>query len=131
MAHPGLVPVCREVFDEVLGGWPNQLGKLREDVVVTAHDLLDVASAGGEVTERGVRSNINVALRYIDSWLKGTGAAAIFNLMEDAATAEIARCQVWQWVRNGTKLADGTVGHAGAGDGVVGRRTRRRARRAR
>ncbi|AIG74516.1 Malate synthase [Amycolatopsis japonica] len=109
VAHPGLVPVCREVFDNVLGGWPNQLGKLREDVVVTAEDLLDVASAGGEVTEAGVRANINVALRYIDAWLRGTGAAAIHNLMEDAATAEIARCQVWQWIRNGTKLEDGTA----------------------
>ncbi|GAB2768043.1 malate synthase A [Amycolatopsis magusensis] len=109
VAHPGLVPVCREVFDEVLGGWPNQLGKLREDVVVTAEDLLDVASAGGEVTEDGLRANINVGLRYLDSWLRGTGAAGISNLMEDAATAEIARCQVWQWIRNGTKLADGTA----------------------
>ncbi|RZQ64491.1 malate synthase A [Amycolatopsis suaedae] len=109
VAHPGLVPVCREVFDEVLGGWPNQLGKLREDVVVTADDLLDVASAGGEVTEQGVRANVNVALRYLDAWLRGTGAAAIFGLMEDAATAEIARCQVWQWIRNGTKLTDGTA----------------------
>ncbi|UOZ10596.1 malate synthase A [Amycolatopsis sp. WQ 127309] len=109
VAHPGLVPVCREVFDGVLGGWPNQLGKLREDVDVTAEDLLDVASAGGEVTEAGVRANINVALRYVDAWLRGTGAAAIHNLMEDAATAEIARCQVWQWIRNGTKLEDGTA----------------------
>ncbi|QWF83320.1 malate synthase A [Amycolatopsis sp. CA-230715] len=109
VAHPGLVPVCEKVFDEVLGGWPNQLGKLREDVVVTADDLLDVASAGGEVTEKGVRANINVGLRYIDAWLRGTGAAAIHNLMEDAATAEIARCQVWQWIRNGTKLEDGTA----------------------
>ncbi|WP_414941441.1 malate synthase A [Amycolatopsis sp. cmx-11-51] len=109
VAHPGLVPVCREVFDGVLGGWPNQLGKVREDVVVTAEDLLDVASAGGEVTEAGVRANINVALRYIDAWLRGTGAAAIHNLMEDAATAEIARCQIWQWIRNGTKLEDGTA----------------------
>ncbi|WAL64386.1 malate synthase A [Amycolatopsis cynarae] len=109
VAHPGLVPVCEAAFDEVLGGWPNQLGRLREDVRVTAEDLLNVASAGGEVTEKGVRANINVGLRYIDSWLRGTGAAAIFNLMEDAATAEIARCQVWQWVRNGTKLGDGTA----------------------
>ena len=93
----------------MLGGWPNQLGKLREDVHVTAEDLLDVASAGGEVTEAGVRANINVALRYVDAWLRGTGAAAIHNLMEDAATAEIARCQVWQWIRNGTKLEDGTA----------------------
>ncbi|GHF81285.1 malate synthase [Amycolatopsis bartoniae] len=109
VAHPGLVPVCDEVFSEALGGWPNQLGRLRDDVSVTGEDLLNVASAGGEVTERGVRANINVALRYVDSWLRGTGAAAIFNLMEDAATAEIARCQVWQWVRNGTKLDDGTA----------------------
>ncbi|WP_158887427.1 malate synthase A [Amycolatopsis anabasis] len=109
VAHPGLVPVCREVFDGVLGDKPNQIGKLREDVVVTADDLLNVASAGGEVTENGLRANINVALRYVDAWLRGTGAAAIFNLMEDAATAEIARCQVWQWIRNGTKLDDGTA----------------------
>ncbi|WP_236794860.1 malate synthase A [Amycolatopsis sp. GM8] len=109
VAHPGLVPVCDEVFTEVLGGWPNQLGRLRDDVSVSEDDLLNVASAGGEVTEKGVRSNINVALRYIDSWLRGTGAAAIFNLMEDAATAEIVRCQVWQWIRNGTKLDDGTA----------------------
>ncbi|EHR52084.1 malate synthase A [Saccharomonospora marina XMU15] len=109
VAHPALVPVCREVFDGVLGGWSNQLGKLREDVEVDAPDLLNVASAGGEVTEQGVRSNINVALRYLDAWLRGSGAAAIFNLMEDAATAEIARCQVWQWLRNGTKLDDGTL----------------------
>jgi malate synthase len=109
VAHPDLVPVCREVFDEVLGGWPNQLGRLRGDVQVTAEDLLNVAGTGGEVTERGVRANINVMLRYVDSWLRGTGAAAIFNLVEDAATAEIARCQVWQWIRNGAKLDDGTA----------------------
>ncbi|HEV7974522.1 malate synthase A [Amycolatopsis sp.] len=109
VAHPGLVPVCRGVFDDVLGGWPNQIGKLRDDVVVTSDDLLDVASAGGQVTEAGVRANINVALRYVDAWLGGVGAAAISNLMEDAATAEIARCQVWQWIRNGTKLEDGTA----------------------
>src|SRR5690349_21066921 len=75
VAHPDLVPVCKEVFDGVLGANPNQLGKLREDVHVTAEDLLDVASAGGEVTEAGVRANINVALRYVDAWLRGTGAA--------------------------------------------------------
>jgi malate synthase len=109
VAHPGLVPVCQEVFDGVLGERPNQVDKLRDDVVVTAEDLLDVASAGGEVTEAGVRANINVALRYVDSWLRGTGAASISDLMEDAATAEIARCQVWQWIRNGTKLDDGTA----------------------
>ncbi|WP_034273642.1 malate synthase A [Haloechinothrix halophila] len=109
VAHPGLAPVCREVFDGVLGGKPNQLDRLREDVSVGAEDLLNVASAGGDVTEEGLRANLNVALRYVDSWLRGTGAAAISNLMEDAATAEIARCQVWQWIYNGTKLSDGTA----------------------
>lgn len=109
VAHPGLVETCREVFDGVLGDRPNQVGKLRDDVVVTAEDLLNVASSGGEVTEQGLRANINVGLRYIDAWLRGTGAAAISGLMEDAATAEIARCQVWQWIRNGTKLTDGTA----------------------
>ncbi|MGH3451035.1 MAG: malate synthase A, partial [Haloechinothrix sp.] len=109
VAHPGLVPVCREVFDGVLGDEPNQVTRLRDDVHVTAEDLLNVAGAGGEVTEQGLRNNINVALRYVDAWLRGTGAAAIFGLMEDAATAEIARCQVWQWIYNGTKFGDGTA----------------------
>lgn len=107
VAHPGLVPACREVFDAALGEKPNQVDKQRSDVVVTATDLLDVRVPGGQVTERGLRGNINVALRYIDSWLRGTGAAAIGGLMEDAATAEIARSQVWQWIRNATPLADG------------------------
>lgn len=107
VAHPGLVAVCRDVFDEVLGDRPNQLDKLRDDVVVTEHDLLDVAVAGGVVTEAGLRANINVSLRYIDSWLRGTGAAAIFELAEDAATAEISRCQVWQWLRHAVTLDDG------------------------
>ncbi|MCP2255788.1 malate synthase [Prauserella aidingensis] len=109
VAHPGLVGTCREAFDAVLGDEPNQLAVRRDDVDVTAADLLDVASAGGEVTEEGVRGNINVTLRYLDAWLRGTGAAAIHGLMEDAATAEIARCQVWQWIRHDTKLTDGTV----------------------
>ncbi|MGH3515832.1 MAG: malate synthase A [Haloechinothrix sp.] len=120
VAHPGLVPVCREVFDWVLGEKPNQLDRLRDDVNVSAEDLLNVAGTGGDVTEEGLRNNINVALRYLDAWLRGTGAAAIrppcapptapeqrLSLMEDAATAEIARCQVWQWIYNGTKLASG------------------------
>ncbi|MBA0125032.1 malate synthase A [Haloechinothrix sp. YIM 98757] len=109
VAHPGLVPVCREVFDTYLGRNPHQIDRKRQDVSVDRDDLLNVAGSGGDVTEDGLRANIDVALRYVDSWLRGTGAAAIHDLMEDAATAEIARCQVWQWIHNGTKLADGTV----------------------
>jgi len=107
VAHPGLVPVCETAFDARLGSAPHQLDVRREDVTVTAADLLDIASAGAVVTEAGLRNNITVALRYIDEWLRGTGAVAIFNLMEDAATAEIARCQVWQWLRHGIRLDDG------------------------
>jgi malate synthase len=109
VAHPALVPVCRQVFDRHLHERPHQHERRREEVVVTAADLTDFASAGGEVTEAGVRNNIAVALRYLREWLGGTGAVAIFDLMEDAATAEIARCQIWQWVRNGTRIADGRV----------------------
>jgi malate synthase len=107
VAHPGLVPLCREVFDATLGERPHQLDRLREDVSVSASRLLDIASAGAEVTEAGLRNNIAVALRYVDAWLRGSGAVAIYGLMEDAATAEIARCQVWQWIRNATPLTDG------------------------
>ena len=107
VAHPGLVPICREVFDGVLGDQPNQLGKLREDVSVDAADLLAVAKTPGEITEAGLRNDISVGLQYLESWLRGGGAVAIFNLMEDAATAEIARSQVWQWLHNDVTLADG------------------------
>lgn len=107
VAHPGLVQVCQEVFDEVLGDRPHQLDRLREDVAVTAADLLAVEKTPGRVTSAGLRNNVAVALRYIDAWLGGTGAVALYNLMEDAATAEIARCQVWQWLQHGTPLADG------------------------
>ncbi len=107
VAHPDLVPICREVFDQVLGAAPNQLGKLRDDVQVTAADLLAVDRTPGAVTEAGLRNNISVALQYLASWLAGTGAVAIFNLMEDAATAEISRSQVWQWVHNDVRLAEG------------------------
>ena len=79
----------------------------REDVAVAAADLLDVASTGGAVTEAGIRTNVSVGVRYIASWLTGTGAAAIDNLMEDAATAEISRSQVWQWIRHGVRMDDG------------------------
>jgi malate synthase len=107
VAHPDLVTVAGEVFDRVLGERPNQKQKLREDVRVTADDLLDVAIAGGLVTERGVRGNVSIGLAYLASWLAGNGAAAISNLMEDAATAEISRSQLWQWRTRGARLADG------------------------
>ena len=108
VAHPDLVPVCREIFDRVLGERPNQLGRRRDDVEVTAAQLLDVAATGGAVTEAGLRSNVSVALQYLEAWLRGNGAVAIFNLMEDAATAEISRSQVWQWIHNDIRLDDGT-----------------------
>ncbi|GAA3949154.1 malate synthase A [Actinomadura viridis] len=107
VAHPDLVPVCREVFDGVLGDRPNQRDRLREDVRVSAGDLLNVAATPGEITEAGLRNNIDVALRYLATWLDGAGAVAIHNLMEDAATAEISRSQVWQWIYNGVALKEG------------------------
>jgi malate synthase len=107
VAHPGLVGVCRDAFDAALGDRPHQMDRLREDVSVTAADLLSVDRTPGQVTLAGVQANVAVALRYFDAWLGGTGAAAIFDLMEDAATAEIARCQVWQWVHHGTPIAGG------------------------
>jgi malate synthase len=106
VAHPDLVPLCAEVFDRVLRDRPNQLDH-RPDAQVTAADLLDFAATPGGVTAAGLRGNVSVALRYLDSWLAGTGAAAIDNLMEDAATAEICRAQIWQWIRNGTLLDTG------------------------
>jgi len=108
VAHPDLVPVAREVFDAVLGDRPNQLDKQRDDVRVTAADLVAIDSADGEPTREGLRNDVRVGIRYIASWLRGNGAAGIDNLMEDAATAEIARCQVWQWVHHGVVLSDGT-----------------------
>jgi malate synthase len=108
VAHPDLVPVCREIFDRVLGDRPNQLDRRRDDVSVNAAQLLDVAATGGAVTEAGVRSNVSVALQYLEAWLRGNGAVAINNLMEDAATAEISRSQVWQWIHNGVRTDDGT-----------------------
>jgi malate synthase len=107
VAHPDLVPVCREMFDAVLGDKPNQLAKLRTDVSVTADQLLDIASTPGDATEEGVRSAVDVGVRYLVSWLNGNGAAAIHNLMEDAATAEISRSQLWQWVHNDVRLTNG------------------------
>src|SRR5690606_12371724 len=106
VAHPDLVPVCREVFDGVLGDRPNQLDRLREDVTVTAADLLAVSETPGDITEAGLRDNVDVALRYLAAWMGGQGAVAIHNLMEDAATAEISRSQIWQWIHNDITLAD-------------------------
>ncbi|MFG2100061.1 malate synthase A [Micromonospora echinaurantiaca] len=106
VAHPDLVPVCREVFDAVLGDRPHQLDRTRDEVRVTAAQLLDVKSTPGRRTEAGLRNDISVGVQYLASWLRGTGAVAIFNLMEDAATAEISRSQVWQWLHNGVTLDD-------------------------
>ncbi len=101
VAHPDLVPVAMAEFDAVLGERPNQLERLREDVSTTAADLLNVAATPGGITEAGVRANVSVGIRYIAAWLQGVGAAAIDNLMEDAATAEISRSQIWQWLHHG------------------------------
>jgi malate synthase len=109
VAHPDLVPVCQEVFDAALGDKPNQLDRRRDDVRVTAEQLLDVAATPGRVTEAGLRSNVSVALQYIEAWLGGNGAVGINNLMEDAATAEISRSQVWQWLHAGVRLDTGDV----------------------
>ncbi len=113
VAHPDLVPVCEQVFDGVLGERPNQLGRHREDVRVAEARMLgsglDIASVPGSITEAGLRGNIDVALRYLEAWLGGNGAVGIHNLMEDAATAEISRSQVWQWVHNGVRLDTGRV----------------------
>jgi len=106
VAHPDLVSTCAEVFDAVLGDRPNQLDRLRDDVAVTAAQLLDIPSAGGSNTEAGLRSNLYVAVAYLAVWLSGNGAVAIHSLMEDAATAEISRSQVWQELHNEVELAD-------------------------
>jgi malate synthase len=96
-----------EEFDKVLGDRPNQIDRKREDVHVTPEQLLDARSAGDERTEEGLRLNCNVGIQYISSWLRGNGAAGIYGLMEDAATAEISRSQVWQWVHHGVTLDNG------------------------
>jgi malate synthase len=106
VAHPGLVPVAREVFDRLMPG-PNNLGRLREDVSVTGADLLAVPA--GRVTRAGLRGNIDVGIRYLAAWLGGNGCVPIHHLMEDAATAEISRAQLWQWVRHNATLEDGTA----------------------
>ncbi|WP_062311766.1 malate synthase A [Demequina rhizosphaerae] len=109
VAHPGLVAVARAEFDTVLGDRPDQRDRLRDDVRVTAADLLDVRIAGAQVTAAGVRANVAAGLRYLESWLRGTGAAAIDNLMEDVATAEISRSQLWQWIHLRVATAEGIL----------------------
>jgi malate synthase len=110
VAHPDLVPVAREAFDRALGDRPNQKHVLRDDVSPRAEDLLSVGIRDGKITEAGVRLNIDVALQYVQAWLNGNGAVGIHNLMEDAATAEISRAQLWQWIRHRAPLE---------GDGVM------------
>ncbi|RMH79369.1 MAG: malate synthase A [Actinomyces sp.] len=107
VAHPDLVPVARAEFDKVLGDRPNQVERQRDDVYITPGDLLSVPSTGGSITEAGLRTNVSVGIRYLAAWLTGTGAAAIDNLMEDAATAEISRAQIWQWVHHAATLSNG------------------------
>ena len=108
VAHPDLVATARAEFDAVLGDKPNQLDRLRDDVHVTGADLLDLR-IDGVVTDAGVAANVSIAVRYIESWLRGVGAAAIDNLMEDAATAEISRGQLWQWMHQRVTTAEGTL----------------------
>jgi malate synthase len=107
VAHPDLVPTAREVFQGGLGGAPNQLQRQRDDVHVSSEELQDLAATPGAITEAGLRANINVGFQYVSFWLTGRGAAAINSLMEDAATAEISRTQIWQWVHHGSQLDDG------------------------
>jgi malate synthase len=109
VAHPDLVPVAREVFASGLNGAPNQLSVQRPDVSVSAADLLALDATPGKITEAGLRTDVNVGFQYLSFWLGGRGAAAINSLMEDAATAEISRSQIWQWVHHGCELEDGRV----------------------
>jgi malate synthase len=104
VAHPGLVPVAREIFDRHMPT-PNQIHRKREDVQVTASDLLRIPQ--GTRTEAGLRHNVRVGIQYLESWLRGQGCVPLYHLMEDAATAEISRTQVWQWIRHGAALEDG------------------------
>jgi len=109
VAHPDLVEVCRAQFETVLHDRDNQLGRLRENVRVAASDLAAVANTPGQITEDGLRNDVSVGIQYLAAWLQGQGAVGIFDLMEDAATAEIARSQIWQWVHNNVALTDGTT----------------------
>ncbi len=108
VAHPDLVPVAMAEFDKVLGSKKNQLDRTRAEVKVTDTQISAVGVPGGTITDAGVKANVSVGIQYIESWLRGVGAAAIYNLMEDAATAEISRSQIWQWVHHGAKTVEGT-----------------------
>jgi malate synthase len=116
VAHPGLVPIAKKVFDEGMPT-PNQISIKREPVHITPKDLL--TPSDGTITEAGLRWNIDVGLQYLEAWLRGVGCVPIYNLMEDAATAEICRAQVWQWVKWGAKLDDGRPVTAAMVNGVV------------
>jgi malate synthase len=117
VAHPDLVPVARDVFDAVLGDEPNQKERQRADVRVVASELTDFTVAGGAISLNGIETNVDVAVQYIEAWLRGQGAVAIHNLMEDAATAEISRSQLWQWIRHEAPIADdGTMSANGYRD---------------
>ena len=104
IAHPGLAPIALDAFDSVMPN-ANQLKNLREDVNITASDLLQVPS--GNITEHGIRANIRVGIQYVESWILGNGCVPLYHLMEDAATAEISRAQLWQWIHHEAKLNDG------------------------
>jgi malate synthase len=119
VAHPGMVGLCDEVFTGVLGEGPNQLGVLRDDVSVAADDLLDAAATPGTRTLAGLRGNVRVGIAYLQAWLRGNGAVGIDNLMEDAATAEISRSQIWQWLHSGAALESGETVTRGLVDAVV------------
>ena len=128
VAHPDLVPVAMEIFDRVLGERPNQVERQRDDVESTAADLLDVAATPGEITLEGLHNNVSVGIQYLAAWLQGSGAVAIFNLMEDAATSEISRSQVWQWLRHGKVAPHRRRGRDRGGAREARRRLRRGAR---
>jgi malate synthase len=116
IAHPGLATLAREPFDAVMSG-PNQLGVLRADVHVSAHDLLAVPE--GAITEEGLRNCIRVGVQYLESWLRGNGCVPLYHLMEDAATAEICRAQLWQWLHHGARTRDGAVISVERFDGLL------------
>jgi malate synthase len=127
VAHPGLVPVAKAVFDKMMRE-PNQIPRQRQDVNVTAADLLQVPS--GPISEAGLRMNIDIGLGYIEAWLRGTGCVPLHNLMEDAATAEISRAQVWQWLKHGAKLDDGRTIDQALVERIIGEERHRAAARA-